>query len=210
MKLLNNIFNANESFEPFFVKSYISQIVTTYLSEFYCKVSTQKKLVQYLNLLPAESNIQNYGTMLNSTISDIKAWQEKTKQIKRKGNIPHPETAFSMEMQDLKKLDNVFKNIKSKNIKKLLQLLDHKKSKVRRLMVLLFQILLKSKEAKRKMIDKCGLSTGDGLFLISRLKDLVWDNQNEVYLFLLLKEINQFINTMQNTMRKNKIILKGI
>jgi hypothetical protein len=184
-------------------------MITTYLSEFYSGIPTQKKLVQYLNLLPTESNIQNYGTLLNSTMSEIIAWQEKTEAFKNKTKNSQPEKAFPMEMGDLKNLENVFTKIKSNNIKKLLQLLDHSKPKVRRLMLLLFQILLKSKSAKKKMVDKCGISTGNGLFLLTRLKDLVWDNENEVYLFLLLKEINVFIKNIESTMLKDKIVLKG-
>jgi uncharacterized membrane protein len=209
MKLLKNIFDADKSFDPFFVKSYLSQIVTTYLSEFYNEISNQKKLVQYINLLPSTQHEQNYGTLLDSTMSEIIAWQEKTKANRKDSEIAEPEKSFPMEMKDLKNLENVFTQINSQNIKKLLKLLDHSKPKVRRLMIIFFQILLKSKKAKKRMVDKCGLGSGDGLFMLNRLKDLTWDSQNELYLFSLLKEINNFIKNIECSMVKNKTIMKG-
>ena len=209
MILLKNIFGANDSFDPFFVTSYISQLVTTYITEFHSKNCLNKKRYEYLSLLPTDYSLQNNSNDLTSTISEIIAWQEKHEDPSTLNIVNHPEKSFPLEMHQLKKLGKVFFKMNSNDIKNLLKLLDHPKSKIRRLMILLIQILLKSKRAKKRFIDKCGLGIKPGLFMINRLKDLAWDNQNEINVFMLIKQINEFITKIEKKIVKSKIILKG-
>lgn len=210
MKLLDNIFAANESFDPFFVTSYLTQIVTTYLTEFHSPSPLNKKMARFLNPLPIDDPFNQTSRLMESTITEIIAWQERAQQLQTDEQPAHPEKAFPMEMKHLRRLVKVFVDIPSISIKKLLRLLDHSRPKVRRLTVALLQILLKSRPAKRRLIDKCGLGSGPGLIMLNRFKDLVWDRRNEMVLFLLLRQLNQFIKRVERQMAKNRLLVRGI
>lgn len=209
MKLLKNIFQANQSFDPFLMTSYITQMVTTYLSDFHTSVPCPKKMVQYFNMLPTEPEDGDPPPKLESTITDLVAWQGRIQALSDARSQEFPEQGFSMEMDEVKKMGKVFISADSRDIKELLRLLDHPKQKVRRLMVLLFQVFLKSRSARRRMIDKCGLCAVNGLILVTRLRGLAKGSQAESYLFMLLRELAAFANNRQTQMLLNKSPMKG-
>jgi hypothetical protein len=209
MKLLKKIFDADESFDPFFVSSFISQLLTTYLTEFHSSTQNQKKIVKYFNMYPTDPSQSIHNNKLESTIAELMAWQDKSRNFTDSQRHNHPEQGFSIEMHEIKRLDKIFDSLNSRDIKELLHLLDHTNVKVRKLMVLMFQVLLKTKNFKRRMSAKCGLESGPGMVLVNRLKDLAWDPQNEVYLFVLLKQLKSFVEARNLEMQLGKIATKG-
>jgi hypothetical protein len=109
----------------------------------------------------------------------------------------------------LKGLAKVFTLLDSKAIKKLLLLLEHPKETTRKMIMVLFQIILLKTENKIHFVEKCAIGFSPGVYLISRMKFVYSVSKDPVAVFRCLSQIKKHFRTIRMRLELEDKKLKG-
>ena len=231
MNLLKNIFEAYTAHDFRLLDSYLSKILHNFIQNFstdpvfFPKFETYFELFQPSKMITIKKDVDFFDMVYQSDDDEKKNdpifLEGETKlSLSRdlsplKLNEIEPNKANLETCDDLvlkpewvRALSKIFSILDSKGIKKLLLLLEHPKETTRKMIMVLFQVLLQKTESKVHFVEKCAIGFTSGLYLISRMKYVYARVQNGVLIFQLLRKIKKYFKTtcskleiMNETMR---------
>jgi len=106
--------------------------------------------------------------------------------------------------QEVRKLLKVFSLLNSKKIKILILLMENNETNIRKLAVILFQILLNKSSSKIHFVEKCALGYVPGLYCLTRLKYLQNKGATGEDIIMLISHIRNYVKA-----KLTQIHLKG-
>ena len=101
--------------------------------------------------------------------------------------------SFDFSIQEVRKLLKIFSLLNSKKIKILILLMENNDLSVRKLAMILFQILLSKTKSKIHFVEKCALGYVPGVYCLTRLKYLQNKGARAVDVISLLNKIKSYV-----------------
>ena len=196
MKLLENIFLAEKNLDSELFTSYLKQIIATYIEEF----STSSTFMESISPFCKFYSISNRRSENENHLAKNLISENSKTQL---ANLCE-EKDYKIDLKEVKKLSDVFTKTGSQKIKQLLMFLENTNSSIRKLGLILFQIILKRNKSKMYFIEKCALGFSNGLYLLTRMKWLSKISNNDGKIFMLLIKIRKYINEI-----KMKVLVKS-
>lgn len=215
MELLDKVIDAHKNYNEFLLYSYLKQILSLYITQSAPKISRRRPLfLTNFREIAEASRCYLEGrdslSSLESSEEEDEIYEEWPEFMNKRGAlVSQPEKAFRIDVGQIDGLGSVFGELSAGQIKSLLELLEHKKGRVRKLMLVLFCVLLDRSLNKARFIDRCALGPSGGLYLISRLKVVTRDVEKSVFLYILLKQIKGYMKNLELKMRLNGVNCKG-
>ena len=232
MKLLLNLFEAHDDHDFRLLDGYLSRLCGDFLSTHYTpnampelarksmhtfdpsKILAIRPDSDFFDELYASGNEDKN---LKDGDKDSQLRTKKTMQSLRENSelnkdlSPDPFQTKPIEIQSelLPDLNRIFTLLDSKSIRRLLVLLEHPKKSTRRLMVLLFQILLQKKKNKVHFVEKCAIGFSRGTYLLSRLKYSHAKCQDSTQIFGLLFQIKRRIRDLEFMLQIQSVSVTG-
>lgn len=232
MKLLQNLFEAHDDHDYRLLDGYLSRLSAEYLSNHYTPPTIPEKALKSIHtfqpsqILAVRPNSDFFdelyasgdeNTRSETNKTDSKLRTKKTMQslgddseLKRDMS-PDPFQTRQIEIKAelLPDLGRIFTLLDSKSIRRLLVLLEHPKKSTRRLMVLLFQVLLQRKKNKVHFVEKCAIGYSGGTYLLSRLKYAHGKCEDAVQIFGLLSAIKRSLRSLEVKLRIEGVSIPG-
>lgn len=188
MNLLNNIFEAYKAHDFRLLDSYLRLILSQYITKYKTAPSPDQTISSHFNIFQpsklltvrknadffdmvyrSEDDKQETQTNDNETkISLSRDLSPKEHQASKDDNSPN--SSLQIKPEWIRSLSKVFSILDSKAIKKLLLLLEHPKETTRKMIMVLFQILLQRTQNKIHFVEKCAIGFSPGVYIVSRMK----------------------------------------
>ena len=213
MELLKKVIDAHQNYNEFLLFSYLKQILSFYIAD--VSKACKRQPIFFSNFhkvdLASACFLEGRDSLSSLEFSEYESdFEEFSEFMNQRGAlVKQPEKDFRIDVTQIKNLATVFCELSARQIKTLLELLEHKKGRIRKLMMVLFCVLLEKSRNKERFINRCALGTCPGLFLLSRLKIISRDPDKSVFLYILLKQIKAFIKNLELKMKLNLIAVKG-
>ena len=219
MNLLNNVFECFDSHDYKLLTTYLLEIIEKFIiknkglkSEIFINeiniFTTSNKLKIDKDLSFFDVVYESFDkTIITETNKNNLETQHSLLKGNQKGDIIERSLSPLFKFEDIKEewINNILKIftlLDSKAIKKLLYMYESPIKSIRKLTMILIQILLFKTDNKIHFIEKCALGFTEGVYVISRIKTLVLITKQYLPIFTLLNDIKKFI---QNIISKNKI-----
>lgn len=229
MNLLNNIFEAYEAHDFRLLDSYLRMILSEFITQFHSPSSKGKGLQPLFNIfnpskvLTVKKNTDFFDALYKSEDEAQKPESQKTegetklsfsrdlspKIAPASADEFSPSKKLQVKPEWLKGLLKVFSLLDSKAIKKLLLLLEHPKETTRKMIMVLFQILLKKTESKIHFVEKCAIGFSPGVYVVTRVKFVHSITQNHHKVFQCFMEIKRHFRTLRLRMELENKKLEG-
>lgn len=190
MNLLNNIFEAYLAHDFRLLDSYLHRILSQYISKYKStpiekstlsihfnifqpsKILTIKKNADFFDMVyRSEDDNKKIDKTSNDGETKLSISRDLSPKIEQTSLDPEsPNKNQKIKAEWLKSLGKVFSVLDSKAIKKLLLLLEHPKETTRKMIMILFQILLEKTQNKIHFVEKCAIGFSPGVYVVSRMK----------------------------------------
>lgn len=228
MNILKNLFECYDSHDFKFFDDYLRKIIKTYIVKCTSSNSQSRKLFDNINsfkpskiirinkdtdlfdvLYESEEEISKSKHKMITMDTKLSLGKETSTKIKKFEIIEmsHSPTSehFQIKNEWIKTLNKSFVLLDSKEIKRVLYMYEHPKESIRKLVLVLLQILLFKPESKIHFIEKCALGFSEGIYILTRMKYIFKLIDDQMAVFCLIKEIKKFFeNNITKNMVQNK------
>jgi hypothetical protein len=120
-----------------------------------------------------------------------------------------PNSTLQIKQEWVRSLGKVFSILDSKAIKQLLLLLEHPKETTRKMIMLLFQILLQKTQNKIHFVEKCAIGFSPGVYIVSRMKYVYSVSSDFGNVFGCLMAIKRHFRVIKSKLEIENNSLKG-
>ena len=218
MNLLNNIFEAYSAHDFGLLDCYLRKVLSEFISKFHSPSPKQETLSPFFTLfrpskvLTVKKNADFFDMLYRSedegksgeaALTDGETKLSLSRDLSPKispSSVEDNWAAKGLEVKQewLKALGKVFSVLDSKAIKKLLLLLEHPKETTRKMVMVLFQILLQKTQNKVHFVEKCAIGFSPGVYVISRMKYVHSMAQDSSKVFACLTAIRKYFRTTKS------------
>ena len=230
MNLLNNIFEAYLAHDFRLLDSYLHTILSQYISKYKStpedlhSLTPHFKIFQPSKILTLKNNADFFDIVYRSE-DDIKKIDKSSNDGETKLSISRdlspkidqnsldnqsPTKKQKIKNEWLKSLSKVFSILDSKAIKKLLLLLEHPKQTTRKMIMILFQVLLESTQNKIHFVEKCAIGFSPGVYIVSRMKYIYSAVSDSKQVFGLMISLRKHFKTIQIKLEIENKRIQGI
>jgi hypothetical protein len=227
MNLLNNIFEAYKAHDFRLLDSYLRHILSRYITKYKTSAQPLDTLSNHFNVfqpskLLTVKNNADFFDMLYRSEEDKQETKTNDGETKNSLSRDHSPQVLQPSNQDnslngklqiksewIKSLSKVFSILDSKAIKHLLLLLEHPKETTRKMIMIMFQILLQKTQNKIHFVEKCAIGFSPGVYIISRMKYIHSVTSDFKNVFACLKAIKKYFRTVKSKLEIENKALDG-
>lgn len=227
MNLLKNIFEAYEAHDFGLLDSYLHLILSQYIRNYAKPPTSSHPLADHFNIFQPSQllTVKNNGDFFDMVYrSEDKKQENQLKDDDSKITLSrdlspkilqksHPDNSLSRKLdikcEWLRSLGKVFTVLDSKAIKKLLLLLEHPKETTRKMIMLLFQVLLKKTQNKVHFVEKCAIGFSPGVYVVSRMKYVQLKFDDSLAVFQCLAGLKKFFKTAKSKLEIENKRMRG-